>query len=94
MQKSRPIVAIRDGKYSLVADPDYELSTSNMFREAWIPRIRSGTYTRFRLYDLSKDPRQRTDLSAKQPEVLALLKKKLLEINKSIMADAHDWHLK
>jgi len=94
LQKSRPIVAIRDGKYSLVADPDYELSTSNMFREAWIPKIKSGSYTRFRLFDLSKDPKQQNDISAEQPEVLARLKKKLLAINKSIMADAHDWHLK
>lgn len=29
-----------------------------------------------------------------QPEFLARLKTKLLEINKSIMADAHDWHPK
>ena len=94
LQKSRPVVAMRDGKYSLVADPDYELSTSNMFREAWIPKIKSGAYTRFRLFDLSKDGKQQNDISAQQPEVLARLKKKLLEINKSIMADAYDWHLK
>ena len=25
LQKSRPMVAMRDGNYSLVADPDYEL---------------------------------------------------------------------
>ena len=94
LQKSRPIVAMRDGNYSLVADPDYELSTSNMFREAWIPRIKSGKYTRFRLFDLSKDPKQQNDVAAKHPKLLAKLKKKLLEINAGIMAEAHDWHLK
>lgn len=94
LQKSRPIVALRDGNYSLVADPDYELSQSNMFKEAWIPTIKKGTYTNFRLYNLDKDPKQETDLSKKHPEVLARLKKKLLEINESIMKDAHDWHLK
>ena len=36
LQKSRPIVAMRDGKYSLVAEPDYEISKKNMFNEAWI----------------------------------------------------------
>lgn len=94
LQKSRPTVAIRDGKFSLVADPDYELSTSNMFKEAWIPKIKTGSYTRFRVYDLSTDPKQEKDLSAQMPELLAALKKKLLTINQSIMADAHDWHLK
>lgn len=94
LQKSRPIVAMRDGNYSLVADPDYELSTSNMFQEAWIPKIKSGGYTNYRLFDLQKDPQQRHDLAGKQPDVLARMKKRLLEINASIMDDAHDWHLK
>jgi len=94
LQKSRPIVALRDGDYSLVADPAYELSTSNMFREEWIPKIKSGSYTNFRLYDLTKDPGQQNDLADKLPEVAARLKKKLLEINASVMADGADWHLK
>ena len=94
LQRSRPIVAMRDGNYSLVAEPDYELSTNNMFQEAWIPMIKSGTYTRFQLFDLVKDRQQTHDLAVEQPELLSRLKKKLLEINASIMADAHDWHLK
>lgn len=94
LQKSRPIVAIRDGNYSLVADPDYELSTNNMFQESWIPRIKQGGYTNFRLFDLNSDPSQTTDLAAKRPEILARMKKSLLDINASIMSDGHDWHLK
>ena len=34
------------------------------------------------------------DLSAQLPNVLARLKKKLLDINASVIADAHDWHVK
>ncbi|WP_339746895.1 sulfatase-like hydrolase/transferase [uncultured Rubinisphaera sp.] len=94
LQKARPIVAMRSGRYSLVADPDYELSTSNMFDEAWIPTIKAGTYANFRLYDLDKDPQQTNDLSASNSDVLTKLKSQLLEINASIMQDAHDWHLK
>jgi len=94
LQKSRPVVAMRDGDYSLVADPDYELSTSNMFEEAWIPEIKSGGYTNFQLFDLKNDPNQTTDIAEENPEVLARLKKQLLEINASIMADGEDWHLK
>lgn len=94
LQKSRPIVAMRDGKYSLVADPDYELSRNNMFNEAWIHKVKHGGYTNFQLFDLSVDPNQEKDLADSQPEVLMRLKKKLLEINASVMADGHDWHLK
>lgn len=64
----------------------------NMFQESWIPAIKSGGYKRFELFDLAKDPGQRTDISGRFPNVLARLKKKLLEINASVMADAHNWH--
>ena len=94
LQKSRPMVAMRDGNYSLVADPDYELSTSNMFQESWIPTIKAGGYTNFQLFNLVNDPNQTIDLAGKKPEVVEALKKKLLQINASIMADSEDWHLK
>lgn len=94
LQKSRPVVAMRDGNYSLTADPDYELSTNNMFSESWIPRIKAGGYKNYQLFDLVKDPQQKHNLAAEQPETVERLKAKLLEINASIMADGHDWHLK
>ncbi len=94
LQKARPIVALRDGDYSLVADPDYTLSTHNTFREEWIPRIKAGGYTNYRLYNLRDDPGQTTDLADRKPNVVAHMKKQLLEINHSIMADGTDWHLK
>ena len=93
LQKSRPIVAMRDGKWSLVADPDYELSTSNMFEEKWIPTIKRGGYRNFQLFDLKADPTQSTDVAAEHPKVLNMLKARLIEINDSIMADGADWHL-
>ena len=93
LQKSRPIVAMRDGDYSLVADPAYELSTSNMFREEWIPTIKSGSYTNYRLFNLRKDPGQQNDIASEHPQLLAKMKKELLAINASIMADGADWHL-
>ncbi|MDA9764115.1 sulfatase-like hydrolase/transferase [Opitutales bacterium] len=93
LQKARPVVAMRDGNYSLVADPDFELSTDNMFDEAWIPAIKTGSYTNYQLFDLSKDPNQETNIATENPELLKKLKKKLLNINASIMADGPDWHL-
>ena len=79
--------------YSLVADPDYELSTSNMFREEWITTIKRGGYANYRLYNLKHDPGQTTDLASKKPALLKKLKAQLLEINASIMKDGADWHL-
>ena len=84
---------MRDGDWSLVADPDYELSTSNMFEEKWIPAIKQGGYKNFQLFDLKTDPAQTTKVAADHPEVLARLKARLIEINASIMADGADWHL-
>ncbi len=93
LQKARPIVAIRDGDYSLVAEPDFELSKDNMFDEAWIPAIKSGTYKNYQLFNLKTDPKQETDISSQNPELMDRLKTQLLEINASIMADGPDWHL-
>lgn len=92
LQKSRPIVAMRDGRYSLVAYPDYELSTNNMFQESWIPKVRAGGYRNWELYDLKADPQQTTNLAAQKPELVQELQKRLLEINRSIMFDGHNWH--
>ncbi|MEW4489702.1 sulfatase-like hydrolase/transferase [Thalassoglobus sp. JC818] len=92
LQKSRPIVAMRDGDYSLVADPDYELSTDNMFNEDWIPTIKSGGYTNYQLFNLSEDPSQTTNIADQHPELVDELKGKLLRINESIMQDGMDWH--
>lgn len=92
LQKSRPIVAMRDGRHVLVADPDYELSTSNMFQEEWIPKIRAGNYRNFQLFDLEADPSQTTNIAAENPELTERLKARLLEINASIMSDATDWN--
>lgn len=93
LQKSRPIVALRDGRWSLTANPAYELSTNNLFRETWIPLIRSGGYTNWQLFDLERDPGQQHNLAAEQPEELARLKAVLEHINTSVMQDATDWNV-
>jgi arylsulfatase A len=61
------------------------------FQESWIPTIKAGSFGRFELYDLEKDPGQQTDLSAQLPEVFARLKNRFLEIQASVMADGPDW---
>jgi arylsulfatase A len=93
LQKSRPIVAMRDGDFSLVANPDYEIPTTNMFQERWIPKVKDGGYKDFQLFDLSKDPGQTQNIASDNPELLKKLKAKLLEINQSVMTDGADWHL-
>ncbi|MGB0369960.1 MAG: sulfatase family protein [Opitutales bacterium] len=93
LQKSRPMVVIRDGNYNLVAQPDFEMSTKNMFDEAWIPTLREGSYTGFQLFDLAKDPNQTTDIAAQHPEIVETLKAKLVKKNASVMAEGPDWNV-
>ena len=66
----------------------------NMFNESWIPAIKGGSYTRFELYNLARDPAQKNNVAAEHPAVLSRLKHELLKINASVMADGPDWHLK
>lgn len=94
LQRSKPIIAMRDGDYSLVAERAYDLSLENMFNEEWIPLIKEGGYKNFQLFNLVEDPTQSTDISAAHPELLSRMKADLLAINQSIMKDGPDWHLK
>jgi arylsulfatase A len=64
-----------------------------MFREAWIPKIKQGGYKNFQLFDLQQDPTQSTNIAEQQPALLERMKEQMLQINRSIMSDAHDWHL-
>jgi arylsulfatase A len=91
LQKSRPIVAMRDGDWSLVANPDFELSTDNKFDEQWIPAIRQGAYKNFQLFNLKTDREQQHNLAGEEPDRLERMKRQLLDINASIMADGVDW---
>lgn len=91
LQRSRPIVALREGDYSLVAERDYTLSSDNMFREEWIPTIKQGGYRNFQLYNLRADPGQTRNLAEQEPDRLARLRAKLFEINASVMEDGPDW---
>ncbi|MCC9641266.1 sulfatase-like hydrolase/transferase [Rhodopirellula sp. JC740] len=93
LQRSRPIVAMRDGDYSLVGFRDYELSNNNLFQEKWIPTIKSGGYKNFELYNLREDPGQTNNLAEQHPDRVAKMRQQLLEINASIMNDAMDWHV-
>ncbi len=88
---SRPVCVIRDGDYSMIADPDIELSRNNMFLEEYIGPIKRAKLVNFRLYNLRRDPAQQTDLAAAEPAVFARLKKAILELHADVIAEAHDW---
>jgi len=62
----------------------------NGFQTSWIPTLKSGGYKNFELYDLSADPGQQNNLVAQLPGVAARLKKEMLAITASVMAEAPD----
>ena len=68
-----------------------EFMRLNVFQESWIPILKSGSYKRFQLFDLAADPSQEVDVSKQYPEVFARLKRQLLKVNASVMAEAPDW---
>jgi len=68
-----------------------EFMRLNVFQESWIPVLKSGSYHRFQLFDLTADPTQKVDVSKQYPEVFARLKRQLLKVNASVMAEAPDW---
>jgi arylsulfatase A len=65
----------------------------NTFQESWIPLIKegSGGISRFELFDLSTDPGQKRNIANRFPDVTKRLKEQVLEINNSVLTEAHDW---
>ncbi len=91
-----PWVERTDGFYKKFENKDAErlrmkFVRLNVFQDSWIPVLKSGSYHRFQLFDLAADPTQKVDVSKQHPEVFSRLKRELLKINASVMAEAPDW---
>ncbi len=91
-----PWVERTDYFYKVFKNKDAERLRSefmrlNVFQESWIPVLKSGSYHRFQLFDLGADPSQKMDVSDQHPKIVTRLKRQLLEINASVMAEAPDW---
>ncbi len=88
---SRPVCAIRDGDYSLIADPEIELSRDNMFLEEYIGPIKKTELVNLRLYNLREDPRQSVNLAEKQPHIFQRMKQQMLTLHADVIKEAYDW---
>jgi len=88
---SRPVCAIREGDWSLIADPELELSTQNMFLEEYIGPIKETKLVNFRLYNLREDEKQEQDVSDKFPERFAEMKKQMETLHREVVDEAFDW---
>ena len=88
---SRPIAVIRNGDWNLIADPEIDIPRDNLFNEEWIGMIKETSLENFRLYNLRDDPKQLKDLSQDHPEILKLMKEKMLKLHQEIVAEAMDW---
>lgn len=88
---SRPVAAIREGEWSLVANPEPDLPRDNLFLEEWIGRLKEARLVNFRLYNLQDDPQQRVDLSAAEPARLEAMRRQLTRLHREVMNEAYDW---
>lgn len=63
----------------------------NQFHESWIPGLKQTQLTRFELFDLEKDPSQKTNIAIREPVIHAKMKSQLLKLTASAASDAFDW---
>ena len=88
---SRPVAVIREGDWVLVADPDPELPTDNLFREDWIGQVKAAELVNFRLYHTDLDPAQATDRAADEPERFEAMKARMKALHREVIDEAVDW---
>lgn len=89
---SRPVTVIRDGDWSLIADPELDIPNNNMFNEEWIGMIKNTSLKNFRLFNLRSDPKQdKENLAMEYPLIFESLKIKMMDLHKEIVEEAIDW---
>lgn len=89
---SRPVAVIREGDFSLIADPELEIPRDNLFKEEWIGMIKETQLENFRLYNLRSDPKQNVEnVALDYPDIYESMKKKMIELHQEIVAEAIDW---
>ncbi|MEO0413343.1 MAG: sulfatase [Verrucomicrobiota bacterium] len=89
-----PSLALRDGKWSLIADTnDSQRPKSHGLTAEDMPFIKSSRPEKFLLFDLSQDIQQRNDVSADHPEVFERLKAKTLELHIDVVTEGPVWEV-
>lgn len=89
---SRPVCVIREGDWCLIADPEIDLPTDNLFKEEWIGMVKETGLKNFRLYNLREDPEQNNvNVARGNPQRLESMKKKMINLHKEVVAEAIDW---
>ncbi len=90
-----PSLAIRDGKWSLIADTnDAQRPKSHGLTAEDMPHIKASRPEKFLLFDLSEDLAQKHDVSAAHPEVFAEMQRKAVELHAEVVAEGPRWEIK
>jgi arylsulfatase A len=89
--QSRPQVAIRQGRWKLLAALDGPRPKPAEYSAADGELIRHGRLTAFELYDLEADPAESRDLATAQPEKLAELRGEMERIHAGVSAEGPAW---
>jgi arylsulfatase A len=79
------------GNFNLIARSDDSLLRTHPMADVDMPFIQNFEAKYFELYDLSKDPSQQNDLSAKMPEKLDQLKRLYVKRFKEVHQESPAW---
>jgi hypothetical protein len=58
-----------------------------------VEHIKDAKVVKFELYNLRKDEKEATDLSAREPEVFERMKQAFLKLHKEVLAEGPKWEL-
>ena len=87
-----PNAVLRRGNYVICGfyDPKTQLKVAS-WKVAHIEKIKEGTIVRYALYDLSKDPQQKNDISEQEPNIFNELKTQLHAAHEVYKKEAVGW---
>jgi len=87
-----PNAVMRIGDYVICGfyDPSTQLNRSS-WKEAHLQKIKNGKLIRFALYNIIKDPEQKTDLSRQEKKRFKKMKSQLQDAHKEMIKQAAGW---
>ncbi|MFC4991612.1 sulfatase [Rubritalea tangerina] len=87
-----PNAVMRKGDFIICGfyDPSTQLAKAS-WKEAHLSKVKTGKLTRFSLYNLKSDPKQKHDISGQHPQLFSQLKKQLIKAHLTMQKQAIGW---
>lgn len=89
--RTDPACAMREGDWSLVGTREPKVPPGHGLRPDHVTYLKQAKLARFELYNLREDPAQKRNVADQYPELLAMMKKRMVALRREVVAAGPQW---